>query len=141
MNSAWNPALATGVGLVDTEHQEIFRQAAVLHQAMSDGKGREELAKIINFVDDYIVSHFAHEEKVMDQYRCAIAEVNKQAHTKFIAKFKELKAKFEAAGASTTLVLDIAKTINDWLVQHIKQIDSQLATCTKTATKETAGAR
>jgi hemerythrin len=141
MKSAWDPALATGVNLVDNEHKEIFRQAALLHQAMSEGKGREELAKIINFVDDYIVTHFSHEEKVMDQYRCPVAEMNKQAHTNFIVKFKALKTKFEAAGASTTLVLDIAKTINDWLVQHIKQIDSQLGTYTKNASKEMAGAR
>jgi hemerythrin len=40
MKSAWNSSLATGVGLVDTEHQEIFRQAALLNQAMSEGKGK-----------------------------------------------------------------------------------------------------
>jgi hemerythrin len=140
MNSAWTPALATGVNQVDTEHIEIFRQAALLRQAMTEGKGRDELKKIVDFVDDYIVTHFSHEEKVMDQYHCPVAEINKQAHTKFIAKFKALKAKFDASGTSTTLVLEIASTINDWLIQHIKQIDSQLAACTKPASKQPATA-
>jgi hemerythrin len=140
MQTAWTPTLATGVNSVDTEHQEIFRQAALLSQAMTEGKGRQEIAKIVDFVDDYIVSHFAQEEKIMEQYHCPVAEINKQAHTKFIAAFKSLKEKFNAQGASTTLVLDISNTISDWLIGHIKQIDSQLAKCTKPASKEPATA-
>lgn len=140
MQSAWNPTLSTGVKSVDAEHQEIFRQAGLLHQAMMEGKGRGELAKIVDFIDDYIVSHFAQEEKIMDQYRCPVADINKQAHTKFIAAFKALKEKFDFQGASTTLVLDISSTINDWLIGHIKQIDSQLAKCTNSAAKAPVGA-
>jgi hemerythrin len=123
--------MGTNVVIVDNEHKEIFRQAAMLHQAMSDGKGRDELKKLIDFIDDYIVTHFSHEEKIMEQYKCPIAEVNKQAHTQFIAKFKEMKTKFDTQGATTTLVLDISSTVNNWLIQHIKTIDSQLAKCQK----------
>jgi hemerythrin len=141
MQSAWNPSLSTGVNLVDTEHKEIFRQAALLHQAMADGQGRDEVKKIIDFVDDYIVTHFSHEEKVMDQYHCPVAEINKQAHTQFIAKFKALKQKFDSSGANSSLVLDIASTINDWLIQHIKQIDSQLSNCTTDPKKPALSAR
>jgi hemerythrin len=140
MLSAWNPSLATKVVLVDNEHQEIFRQAAMLNQAMIDGKGRQELKKLVDFIDDYIVTHFSHEEKVMDQYQCSVAEVNKQAHSRFIAKFKELKAKFDGQGANTSLVLDISTMINNWLIEHIKQIDSQLSNCTKKTTKQSVKA-
>jgi hemerythrin-like metal-binding protein len=77
----------------------------------------------------------------MEQYNCPVAEVNKQAHTQFIAKFKGLKEKFDTQGASTTLVLDIASTVNNWLIQHIKTIDSQLANCTKSAKEPALSAR
>ena len=138
MQTAWNPSLATGVNTVDTEHQEIFRQVATMNQAMIDGKGQAELKKIIDFVDDYIVTHFSHEEKIMDDYRCPVAEANKQAHTKFIANFKTLKQKFDSKGASSSLVLDISSMISDWLINHIKQIDSQLGKCKPDAAKSPA---
>jgi hemerythrin len=138
MQSAWTPSLATKVVLVDNEHQEIFRQAAMLNQSMTDGKGHDEIKKLIDFVDDYIVTHFSHEENIMAQYNCPVAEINKAAHTKFIATFKGLKEKFDAAGANTSLVLDISNLINNWLIQHIKQIDSQLAKCTKNAENQPA---
>lgn len=135
MQSAWNPSLATGVDHVDREHQEIFRQAALLNQAMTEGKGSQEIKNIIDFVDDYIVSHFVHEEETMEKYRCPVAEANKQAHNQFIASFKALKNKFDTRGSSTSIVLDIASTINDWLIQHIRKIDSQLAASVKVAAK------
>jgi hemerythrin len=141
MQTAWNSSLATGVNTVDTEHQEIFRQVAMMNQAMIDGKGQAELKKIIDFVDDYIVTHFSHEEKIMNDYRCPVAEANKQAHTKFIANFKTLKQKFDAKGASSSLVLDISSMISDWLINHIKQIDSQLGKCKPDAAKAPALAR
>jgi hemerythrin len=138
MQTAWNPSLATGINTVDREHQEIFRQAALLTAAMKEGKGRDELKNIVDFVDDYIVTHFINEEKVMDEYRCPAAGVNKAAHTQFIKAFKDLKDKFNAAGASTSLVLDISTMINNWLVQHIKQIDFQLGKCQNTDAKKPA---
>jgi hemerythrin len=64
-----------------------------------------------------------------------VAEANKQAHNQFIASFKALKNKFDTRGSSTSIVLDIASTINDWLIQHIRKIDSQLAASVKVAAK------
>jgi hemerythrin-like metal-binding protein len=141
MQSAWNPSLAVGVSTVDNEHQEIFRQVALMHQAMADGKGQAELKKIIDFVDDYIVTHFSHEEKLMNEYRCPVAEANKQAHNTFITNFKILKTKFDAKGANSSLVLDISSMISDWLIKHIHQIDSQLGKCKPGASKSPALAR
>jgi hemerythrin len=131
MQSAWNPSLATGVDQVDREHQEIFRQTALLNQAMSEGKGSQEIKNIIDFVDEYIISHFVHEESLMEKYNCPAADANKQAHNLFIAKFKGLKNKFNTNGSSITLVLEISSTINDWLIQHIGAIDTQLGACVK----------
>jgi hemerythrin len=140
MQTGWNASLATGINLVDNEHQEIFRQAALMSDAMREGKGKQELKKIIDFLDDYVVTHFAHEEKLMDQYRCPIAQTNKKSHNQFIAKFKELKNKFDSTSLNTVLVLEISNMIKDWLIQHIKQIDTQLGVTVKNATKEPAPA-
>lgn len=138
MTSGWDVSMTTGVPSVDSEHKELFRQVEALNQAMREGKGRNEIGKILNFVGDYVVSHFANEEKAMDQYRCSAAQANKQAHNQLIAKFKELQNRFESVGASSVLTLEIHDTLKNWLVQHIRQIDTQLLACTKAGKNEPA---
>jgi hemerythrin len=138
MSSGWDVSMTTGVPQVDNEHKELFRQVANLNQAMREGKGRNEIGKILNFVGDYVVSHFAHEEKFMEDYRCPIAEANKAAHNQLIAKFKELQSRFESVGNSSALTLEIHDTLKNWLVQHIRQIDTQLLACTIAGKKEPA---
>jgi hemerythrin len=135
MQSAWNPSLLTGVDQVDREHQEIFWQAALLNQAVSEGKGIHDFKKIIDFVDDYLISHFVHEEEVMERYSCPAADENRLDHDKFIAEFKVLKNLFDTRDLNTALVSEIASSINDWLIQHIRQIDSQLSDCMKNSEK------
>jgi hemerythrin len=132
MSTGWDKSMTTGVPQVDNEHEELFRQVANLNQAMREGKGRNEIGKILNFVGDYVVEHFAHEEKFMADYRCPVAEANKAAHNQLITKFKELQTRFASAGASSTLTLEIHDTLKNWLVTHIRQIDTQLLSCTKT---------
>jgi hemerythrin len=138
MATGWDITMTTGVPQVDNEHKELFRQVANLGQAMQEGKGRDEIGKILNFVGDYVVSHFAHEEKFMADYRCPVAEANKTAHNQFIAKFKDLLRRFESAGATSGMTLEINDTLKNWLVQHIRQIDTQLLACTKAGKKEPA---
>ena len=98
MAVCWDISMTTGVTQVDNEHKELFRQVANLGQAMLEGKGRDEIGKILNFVGDYVVSHFAHEEKFMADYRCPAAEANETAHNQFIAKLEDLQKRFESGG-------------------------------------------
>jgi hemerythrin len=138
MTMGWDASMTTGVILVDNEHQELFRQVDNLNKAMLEGKGRDEIGKLLNFLGDYVAKHFAHEEQAMDQYRCPAEVANKAAHNQFIAKFKELKTRFDSAGANSALTIEIHDTLRNWLVQHIRQIDTQLLPCTKTGKKEPA---
>jgi hemerythrin len=140
MATAWNESMTTGVPLVDNEHQELFRQVDKLNQAMLQGKGRDDIKKILDFVGDYVVTHFAHEEKIMEDYRCPIANANKAAHSKFIGKLMELQTRFAGSGASSGLAIEIHDILRNWLIEHINQIDIQLLACTKTAAKNASPA-
>ena len=50
MPVAWDPSMATGVTHVDQQHQELFRQVAALGEAMKQGRGRDEIARILDFL-------------------------------------------------------------------------------------------
>jgi hemerythrin len=131
MATAWTESMTTGVPLVDNEHKELFRQVDLLNKAMMEGKGRDEIEKILKFVGDYVITHFAHEEKIMADNRCPVADANKAAHSKFIGKLMDFQKRFAQAGSSSSLAIEIHDVLKKWLIEHIHQIDTKLLDCVK----------
>lgn len=129
MAVVWDKSMTTGVADVDGQHQEIIRQINAFGAAMTAGKGREELGRMLDFVGKYAIDHFTKEEAHMARYRCPAAEANKAAHRAFVARFGELRKQFAAEGAKATLALDIYTELTTWLVKHIRGIDTKLAAC------------
>ena len=66
----WDKSLATGSFHVDQQHQELFRQVAALSDAIKQGKRRDEIRRALDFLEQYIVQHFAEEEKLMEELHC-----------------------------------------------------------------------
>ena len=54
----WNEELATGVLEIDNQHKEIFARINRLLEASSQGKGKQEVGRMIDFLGDYVISHF-----------------------------------------------------------------------------------
>ena len=122
----WDKSLATGSANVDHQHQELFRQAAALSNAMKQGRGRDEICELLDFLGQYILRHFAEEEELMEELNCPAAATNKVAHARFFTTFSRLQRHFKRAGSGPSLVLQIHDLLTKWLVQHIKEVDSQL---------------
>lgn len=126
MAIAWNPAMTTGLPSIDEQHKELFRQVAALNDAMLQGKGREEIRQLLDFLGSYVAKHFAEEERAMEQYACPEASANRAAHAAFLAKFQAIRARFDQAGAGPSLVIETYDTATKWLVDHIRGIDCKL---------------
>ena len=126
MTFTWDKSLATGSANVDHQHQELFRQAAALSNAMKQGRGRDEICELLDFLGQYILRHFAEEEELMEELNCPAAATNKVAHARFFTTFSRLQRHFKRAGSGPSLVLQIHDLLTKWLVQHIKEIDSHL---------------
>ena len=62
----------------------------------------------------------------MEELNCPAAATNKVAHARFFTTFSRLQRHFNQAGSGPSLVLQIHDLLIKWLVQHIKEIDSQL---------------
>ncbi len=134
MPMAWDAAtMTTGLATVDRQHQELFQQVGRLHEAMTQGRGRNEVAKVLDFLGNYVAQHFAQEERSMKEFQCPAAATNAMAHAQFLAKFKALREQFERQGGSAAVVLSIHKTLTDWLVQHIQTVDVKLKPCVEKA--------
>ena len=129
MAITWSNQYATSVPEIDEHHKTIITQLNTLHDQMKQGKGRQEIIPTLEFLTTYTKMHFAAEEKLMQEYRCPVAELNKQQHTEFIQKVVALGTRFEKEGASPTLTLTIQHDLTDWILNHILKIDLQLKNC------------
>lgn len=128
----WTPDLSVQVEIIDNQHQELFRIINGLLEAMHQNKAREEMAKVIQFLDDYIVKHFGLEEAYMLQYRYPAYGDHKQQHETFIADFCNLKNALAAEGPVVHLVIEVEMRLCNWLINHIMKIDKVLGNYLKT---------
>lgn len=124
----WDPALATGHEEIDGQHQELFRRFGALVSAMEAGAGApEEIAVLFAFLGEYVEEHFAAEERVMAQTGYPGAAVHAALHARFLREYGELRALFEANGATAGVAVKTRTWIEDWLHRHIRGIDQVLA--------------
>jgi methyl-accepting chemotaxis protein len=126
----WNPErMTTGVESIDHQHQELIEMINRLHRACLERRGQEELSEMMQFLQEYVLRHFEHEEQLMDQHRCPSKAANIAAHRKFLKDFTAIAAEFNAGNTSTTVLLELRKLVGDWLTNHICKIDTKLRTC------------
>ena len=131
MAITWSAQYVTGVTQIDKQHETIINQFNELSDKMRMGKGKEEVGKAIEFLDEYTKKHFADEEKFMDQTQCGLIEINKQQHAVFIKKIADFKKRYEENPDDATLVLNVHSDLSDWFINHIMKIDLKLKGCDK----------
>jgi len=122
----WTPAMSVGVREIDDQHKQLFASAKRLLDAMLQGKGRYEIHSIVQFLEKYVVEHFATEEKLMDQYRYPSSLSHKTQHKLFTSDLVRNKTKLEDGGADSATAIQIMQEISDWLVNHIGKTDKAL---------------
>ena len=61
---------------------------------------------MLDFLGDYVVTHFSAEENIQLHYSYPNYKLHKAMHEGFISDVEKLKKKFEAEGATLTMVLE-----------------------------------
>lgn len=127
MNIAWSSDLATGMTEIDNQHREIFLRFDKLFNACSEGRGKDEVLRLLLFLDEYVKEHFAAEEKLQLSSAYPDYPAHRSQHQRFIAEVARLTASFRAEGVTLSLVIMTNKALAAWLVQHIKKTDMEFA--------------
>ena len=123
----WEPRLAVGVPMIDQQHKELIQALNALLTAMASSQGKEQVAKLLEFLGQYTVSHFAAEEQIMARHRYPQAQQHQLEHEAFIGEFKKLAADFQKSGPTTGLAIKLNGKVCEWLRDHIAKSDTQLA--------------
>ena len=127
----WDASMSTGLEAIDAQHKQLIQWLNDLLEAMSIGKGRQELAGVLAQLGDYTRTHFGYEEECMTRYKCPVASANASAHKDFIRILGEFQAEFSRTGATSHMVVSLENELMQWLVLHIKRTDTQLLPCVK----------
>jgi hemerythrin len=135
MGIEWKQSLATGIEEIDNQHKELFDRVNKLFDACNQHKGKEEVGEVVKFLEDYVISHFRDEEKIMEKYSYPEIKSHKELHKQFVKDFLTLKDSFQKEGPSTHFVILMNRKVVDWLVKHIGNIDRSLGNYIQGVTK------
>lgn len=123
----WTTDLATGVDEIDGQHKEIFSRINKLLEASRQGKGRQAVAGTIDFLEDYVKTHFKAEEQLQKSVAYPEYNAHKAMHTKFLMDVADLKKAFEEKGPTLSMAIEVNQVVVEWLINHIKKVDKKLA--------------
>ena len=120
----WNDSLSVGFEPIDEQHRRLVELINKLHSAMAQGKGSQTLGSVLDGLIDYVQTHFASEEAMMQINHYPGYAAQKSQHIALTRQVLELRSQF--ATGQTVITIDVMKFLKDWLVDHIQGSDKPL---------------
>jgi len=127
MEYKFDKSLETGHAKIDEQHKQLFTALNAIIEASEQGRGKDEIYKTLNFLNQYTIMHFKTEENLQKEYEFPGYEAHKKYHDDFKATVKDLTNTLIEKGPEKELIDTAAKTVGDWLVTHIKGNDIAMA--------------
>ncbi len=119
----WSENLSVNVEEFDQQHKKLIALINELNDAMSVGKGRDVLEKIVNDLVRYTVVHFKAEERYFAQFRYPDTFNHRIEHLAFMRKVADFKNEIEQG--KLPLTVEVMSFLSDWLRKHIMGTDKK----------------
>jgi hemerythrin len=127
MDYTWDISLVTGHKIIDEQHKQLFAALVNLIEASSQGLGKDEIYKTLDFLSDYTVMHFKTEEELQIEYGYPDYSLHKQSHDEFKTTIYNQIYTLQKKGPEKDLIDIVVQTVGDWLTTHIKGNDIRMA--------------
>jgi len=126
LDITWVADYETGNKIVDNDHKQIFELVKkVLDNAFENRT--EKVNTSIEFLAQYVLQHFANEEKLMDESNYPEAATHKALHSAFVKSVVALQEKVKKEGDTLNIGMEINTTVIGWLMDHVLGRDKLLA--------------
>ena len=122
----WSAELAVGVDTIDAQHEELFRRAGALLEALHGSRGPQEIARLFPFLEEYAIEHFAAEEALMSQHGYPRMAEHVAQHRKLVEDLVPLKASLMKHGMTAKLASEASHFLQGWLLRHVAVSDQVL---------------
>jgi len=119
----WSDKYSVNVAEMDAQHKKLVGLLNELDEAMSQGKGRTIVGRILSGLFDYAATHFRDEESLMERHGFADIEAHKALHSKLTAQATSLNDDFQEGSISVTI--ETMNFLTNWLTDHILGTDSR----------------
>src|SRR5678816_3362364 len=96
----WKSEYATGIGSIDAQHQTLFALGRELFAAMSTGRGKSVMGRLLDRLVQYTQVHFAHEERLMQLHQYQDFAAHKAQHDALVKQVLSFQKEFEAGRAT-----------------------------------------
>jgi hemerythrin len=126
MTHKLSPELVSGFEEIDGQHGVLFqRLEAALAAVRADSLPATKHA--LQTLGDYLLAHFAEEEKLMAAATYPDRGRHKSAHDLFMQDFVQLTRELDVTGLSVPVVEWIAARVPEWIKFHIQVNDIPLS--------------
>lgn len=119
----WNSRLETGIKVIDEQHKGLFKRIDQLEIAIYKGTAAEELKKIIEYLNSYIIEHLEAEEKILRDNNYIDYAKHKKQHDEFRTLCEHIIAQYNESGPDSYLAIDVDKQMRKWWEDHILKMD------------------
>ncbi len=127
MALTWDGTLVMGIPELDEQHRELFARVDALLEAIRGGSSRQEVARTLEFLGDYVREHFEAEEALMRGAAFPGLAEHEREHAELVRDLVAPSAEHRRDGPSPSLILRVNRRVVDWLRQHIYRTDRELA--------------
>ncbi len=118
-----NQNLVLGIELIDRQHEELFRRLDLLMEACMSRKSSGEAEKMLAYLDDYVITHFAAEEELQRINRYPDYKNHLLRHAAFISNLEFAKREVALKGLTDSVIQHINQMLIEWFQQHIMGMD------------------
>jgi hemerythrin len=120
----WDEKMSVGVALMDDQHKKLIALLNELFDAMIAGHGRDQLGHITDELIDYTRTHFAQEEKLIEQHGFPDVVGHHAAHEALTKQVFDVQQRHKAGG-SAVLSMEVLNFLKSWLLNHIQGTDKK----------------
>ncbi len=118
----WNDKLSVGITQFDNEHKRLVAMVNDLFDGVQAGRGKDVLGPVLDGLITYTKTHFANEERYMQQHSFPEFAAHKAEHDALTKQVMDVHTKYQA-GASAVLSMEVMNFLKNWLVKHIMGSD------------------
>lgn len=119
----WSPDYSVDIKTIDNQHQELICILNHLFIAVSRRQADKEIAVILDDLVAYTKTHFALEEKLMQQAGYEGFEAHKLEHRNLIERLDQLGKKFMVD--EKPIHFELLSFLKSWLKEHIQGSDKK----------------
>jgi hemerythrin len=123
----WSTPLSVGIDEIDAQHRALIDLINALHEAVEEGRTREQQLDALGRLAEYTKIHFAVEESLMRILGYPDYERHKGQHEGLIRSMVDLQRRLTSGEAP--IDASLMAHLKHWLLDHIVQSDQDYSRC------------